>query len=76
MPKRSIEEAENPHEALKRRARYLSTIIHKFWSRWRNDYLLASREKHDLTVKGKSIAPIAIGDMVIVEGEGMIPRSL
>ena len=33
------------------------------------------REKHNLTVKRKSIAPIAIGDMVIVESEGMIPRS-
>ena len=74
-PKRSIEEAENSHQALNRRDRYLSTIIQNFWSRWRKDNLLALREKHNLTVKRKSIAPIAIGDMVIVESEGMSPRS-
>ena len=74
--KRSIQEVENPHQTLNRRARYLSRIIQNFWSRWRKDYLLALREKHNLSVKKKSIAPIAIGDMVIVEGEGMIPQSL
>ena len=74
---RRIDDTENLHQSLNRRARYLSTIIDKFWLRWRKDYLLALRENHNLSVKKKSIAPIAIGDMVIVQGEGIkIQRSI
>ena len=75
-PKRSIEEAENSHQAVNRRDKYFSTSIQNFWSRWRKDYRLALREKNNLTVKRKSIAPIVTGDVVIVESGGMIPRSL
>lgn len=75
-PKRLIEDTKVPHQTLNTRARYLASIVQTFWSRWRKDYLLALRESHNVTVKRKSIPPIAIGDMVIVEGEEMIPRSL
>jgi hypothetical protein len=69
---RWIDDTENMHQSLNRRAWYLSTFIDKFSLRCRKDYLLSLRENHNLSVKKKSIAN---GDVVIVQREGiMIPR--
>ena len=39
---------------LRKRARFLQSCKDKIWTRWRNEYLRALRERHDLTHDGKS----------------------
>ena len=55
---------------LTKRLKYLSTVLDKFWRRWRNEYLLELRDSHRYT-SGNSSADqsVSVGDIVVVHSD-------
>ena len=53
---------------LKKRAKYLIECKNKLWRRWRKQYLIALRERHNVSHKQAKFQP-KIGDLVIVQSE-------
>ena len=64
---------ELPHSEIKekdlrKRAKYLAKCKESLWRRWRNEYLRALRERHNLQYDGKQ-RHLKEGDMVLIKGE-------
>ena len=53
---------------LRKRAKYLKQCKDALWRRWRNEYMRALRERHDLRHHGKT-AKIQQGDVVLIKGD-------
>ena len=60
----AIDETEN----WTKRQRYVNRCKENAWKRWRNEYLVALREKHNLNHKNKT-KRIEVGDIVMIKGE-------
>uniref|UniRef100_A0A1X7UFW8 DUF5641 domain-containing protein n=1 Tax=Amphimedon queenslandica TaxID=400682 RepID=A0A1X7UFW8_AMPQE len=57
------------------RLRYHHNVMDKFWSRWRNEYLLNLRERYPTGHKKSSQKIIKIGNIVVVHSDEL-PHSL
>ena len=70
------EEQENTTNSLKRRTKYLSSLLDHYWKKWRIDYSTNIRELHRSSSKTqKGIMNLIIkGDIVVVEND--LPRTL
>ena len=53
---------------LKKRAKYLLECKNKLWRRWKKEYLVALRERHNMTHKTSKFQPKA-GDVVLLKSE-------
>lgn len=62
-------------EVLTKRMRFLHRTIHKFWSRWKREYLLELRNSHNLTKRDQSGRKISVGDVVVIHDDNQ-PRGL
>ena len=60
---------------LRRRAKHLKKCKHALWRLWRNEYMRALRERHDLRHHGKS-ARLQEGDVVFIKGDEKEPRQV
>ncbi|XP_028404086.1 uncharacterized protein LOC114526758 [Dendronephthya gigantea] len=63
LPSAEIEDGD-----MRKRAKYLKKCKEALWRRWRNEYMRALRESHDLRHNGKSRN--LQGDVVLIKGEG------
>ena len=59
---------------LNKRLRYLHSILDKFWSRWKTEYILNLRERYTKQKQDSESRKIGVDDIVIVHGEDT-PRS-
>ncbi len=55
-------------DILKKRAKYLLECKNKLWRRWKKEYLVALRERHNMTHKTSKFQPKA-GDVVLLKSE-------
>ena len=55
-------------EKFRKRQKYVQKCKQAAWKRFRHEYLVALRERHNLNHKGKD-TNIQIGDVVIIKGE-------
>ena len=62
LPSAEIEDGDT-----RKRAKYLKNCKEALWRRWRNEYMRALRESHDLRHNGKSGK--LRGDVVLIKGE-------
>ena len=69
----TLEEEDDRHVLTRREAYLIRTLCH-YWRRWKGEYLLESREDHNLSVKKKNLPSIQEGDIVIIHEEGRVPR--
>ena len=53
---------------LKRRAKYLLECKNKLWCRWKKEYMVALRERHNMAHKKSKFQPEA-GDVVLLKSE-------
>ena len=63
LPSTEIEDID-----LRKRAKYLVKCKEALWRRWRNEYMRALRERHDLRHHGKT-GKLKEGDVVLIKGE-------
>ena len=61
---------ENEDEAVKKRHKhkYIKRCKEALWERWKREYLVALREKHNLKNKDKTLK-INVGDVVMIKVE-------
>ena len=59
---------------LNKRLRYLHSILDKFWSRWKTEYILNLQERYTKQKQDSESRKIGVDDIVIVHGEDT-PRS-
>ena len=64
----TLEEEDDRHVLARREAYLIRTLCH-YWRRWKGEYLLESREYHNLSVKKKNLPSIQEGDIVIIHEE-------
>ena len=61
-----------PHErerqTMKKRHKYIKQCKEALWKRWKYEYLVALREKHNLKHKDKTFK-IKVRDVVMIKGE-------
>ena len=69
------EEFEVTDEVLQRRARYLSSVLNHFWSRWSKEYLLKLRDAHRQKHSTGTSTTMQVGDIVLVHDQDH-PRGL
>ena len=55
-------------ETIKKRHKYIKQCKEALWKRWKHEYLVALREKHNLKNKDKTFK-INVGDVVLIKGE-------
>ena len=59
---------ESESETIKKRHKYIRRCKEALWKRWKHEYLVALREKHNLKNKDKTFK-INVGDVVLIKGE-------
>ena len=59
---------ESESETIKKRHKYIKRCKYALWKRWKHEYLVALREKHNLKNKDKTLK-INVGDVVMIKGE-------
>ena len=59
---------ESESETIKKRHKYIKRCKEALWKRWKHEYLVALREKHNLKNKDKTFK-INVGDVVLIKGE-------
>ena len=59
---------ESESEAIKKQRKYIKRCKEALWKRWKHEYLVALREKHDLKNKYKTFK-LNLGDVVMIKGE-------
>ena len=59
---------ESKSETIKKRHKYIRRCKEALWKRWKHEYLVALREKHNLKNKDKPFK-INVGDVVLIKGE-------
>ena len=59
---------ESESETIKKRHKYIKRCKEALWKRWKHEYLVALREKHDLKNKYKTFK-LNLGDVVMIKGE-------
>ena len=59
---------ESESEAIKKQRKYIKRCKEALWKRWKHEYLVALREKHNLKHKGTAFK-INVGDVVMIKGE-------
>ena len=59
---------ENESETIKKRHKYIKRCKETLWKRWKHEYLVSLREKHNLKSKDKTLE-INVGDVVMIKGE-------
>ena len=59
---------ESESETIKKRHKYIKRYKEALWKRWKHEYLVALREKHNLKNKDKTFK-INVGDVVLIKGE-------
>ena len=64
---------EEDETSIQKGHRCLANRRRHFWNRWRNEYLVSSREHHKMKDK-KSARSVQVGDVVIVVDESKLPR--
>ena len=61
-----------PHESesenIKKRHKYIKRCKEALWKRWKLEYLVALRERHNLKNKDKTFK-INVGDVLMIKGE-------
>ena len=60
--------SESESEIIKKRHKYIKRCKEALWKRWKHEYLVALREKHNLKNKDKTFK-INVGDVVLIKGE-------
>ena len=64
------DDAEVNPSFLNKRLKYLSTILNRFWKRWRDEYLLELRDSHRYSSGDCSASEqISVGDIVVVHND-------
>ena len=58
-------------ETMKKHHKYIKRCKEALWKRWKHEYLVALREKHNLIHKDKTFK-INVGDVVMIKGEEKI----
>ena len=56
-------------DELGRRAKYMGSLMQKFWERWSNEYLLELRNSHRMKPQPQSAESVNVGDVVIVHDD-------
>ena len=59
---------ESESETIKKQHKYIKRCKEALWKRWKHEYLVALREKHNLKNKDKTFK-INVGDAVLIKGE-------
>ena len=59
---------ESESETIMKRHKYIRRCKEALWKRWKHEYLVALREKHNLKNKDKTFK-INVGDVVLIKGE-------
>ena len=54
---------------LTKRLKHLSTVLDKFWRRWKSEYLLELRESHRYNSGNSTERSISVGDIVVVHND-------
>ena len=61
--------------AIRKRALFVSKIIHRYWMRWKREYLVSLREYHRLNSRGKNRSVIKVGEVVTIQDEHIRNRA-
>ena len=69
MPNSEHYEIVSTYQSLTRRAKHHRNLLQHFTKRWRDEYLLALRERASSKSKGNRNPDIAIGDIVIIRSD-------
>ena len=59
---------ESESKTTKKQQKYIKRCKEALWKRWKHEYLVALREKHNLKSKDKTFK-INVGDVVLIKGE-------
>ena len=60
----------NVESNLSKRAKYVSSLLDHWWTKWRDDYLTELREFHKLNSHKRTVNP-KVGDVVLVVDDKM-----
>ena len=71
MPDEVKDEDDVSESGLIRRYRYLARLKKHFWNRWQKEYLVDLREHHRRTGKDEKSDEAKVGDVVLVQQDGV-----
>ena len=69
MPNSEHYEIVSTYKSLTRKAKHHRNLLERFTKQWRNEYLLALRERASIKTRGNRNPDIAVGDIVIIRND-------
>ncbi len=72
MPNSSHYEIVSTYKSLTRKAKHHRNLLECFTEQWRNEYLLALRERASIKTRGNRNPDIAVREIVIIRNEAQL----